>query len=303
MTVTRRSVLGGRAGLGAAPRGGSTSPPSPVPAPTAAPTAADTELAAIENRFGGRLGIAALDTATGTWISRRGDERFPLCSTGKAPTVAAVLHRSTTEPDLLDRVIHYEAAQIVAGNSPVTRRSAATGLTVGQLCEAALTVSDNTAENLLLALLDGPAAVTAFLRGLGDPVTRLDRIEPDLNTASPGDDRDTTTPTWIVRDLQALTLSDALPAPARDRLVSWMTTNTTGAEQIRAGVPTGWRVADKTGSGAQGESHDIGIVWPPGRPPLVLAVYTAPADPANTTGKATIAAATRTVLNTLLRPS
>lgn len=301
---TRRAVLGALALTPLALAGCSTATPAPTPAPAppGAGPSADAALAVIEDRFGGRLGVHAVDTATGATVSRRADERFLLCSTGKAPTVAAVLRRAETEPGLLERRIRWTPEQIAGGNSPFGRSRQASGATVAELCDAAVTVSDNTTQNLLLELLGGPAAMTGFVRGLGDTVTRFDRFEPALNVTAPGDERDTTTPAAIARDLQALALGSpvpALPERARGRLVELLAANTTGDAQIRAGVPRGWRVGDKTGSGAQGEANDIGVVWPPGRAPLVVAVYTAPTDPANTGGKAAIADATRAAVEAL----
>jgi beta-lactamase class A len=304
--INRRSVLlGGLAGLGAALVGcsGPVSPPSAPSAAAPGPSSAAGEtatrrLAGLEARFGGRLGVFALDTGSGATVGHRADERFLLCSTSKAFGVSAVLNLSLREPGLLERRITYTSAQVVS-YSPVTGLHVGAGMTVAELCAAALTVSDNTAHNLLLGVLGGPAALTGFVRGLGDPLTRFDRWEPRLNVTSTGDERDTGTPSWLVRDLRSVTLGTVLPPGERDRLVGWLTANTTGAQQIRAGVPAGWRVADKTGSGAQGESNDLAVVWPPGRAPLVIAVYTAPTDPANQTGKATIAAATAAAVSAL----
>ena len=120
-------------------------------------------------------------------------------------------------------------------------------MTLAELCAAALTRSDNTAGNLILAALGGPPAVTAFARSIGDPVTRLDRTETALNTALPGDPRDTTTPEAMADDLRALSLGDTLAAPSRDRLAAWMADCQTGGAKLRAGLPSGWRVGDKDG--------------------------------------------------------
>ncbi|CAN5259604.1 MAB family class A beta-lactamase [soil metagenome] len=239
---------------------------------------AGADFAALERRLNGRLGVYALDTGSGASIGYRADERFLLCSTMKALTVAAILHRSESDPALLDRVITYNQADIL-DYAPVTSLHVDDGMTVAALCDAAITVSDNTAANLLVALLGGPSEVTAFARSLGDNITRIDRIEPDLNVTSPGDQRDTSTPAQMVADLRALVLGDALATGPRDRFVGLLKANTTGDKSIRAGLPGDWVVGDKTGSGAQGESNDIAVVWPPHRAPLVIAVYTSPADP------------------------
>jgi beta-lactamase class A len=303
-TTTRRTLLGAAlAGLGAGLAGcGSAAPAAGPPSPTAAASAADPDLAALEQRFGGRLGVHALHTGTGAVVSHRGAERFLMASTAKLLVAAAVLDRAATDPALLDRRVRYGPA-VLLEHAPVTRKNVETGMTVGELCDAAVTVSDNTAANLLLELLGGPAAVTAFARGLGDATTRFDRVEPDLNTsAGAADERDTTTPAASVRSIRAVTLGDGLGPGGRDRLTGWLVANTTGNATIRAGVPAGWTVGDKTGTGARGERNDVGILLPPHRAPLVLAVYTAPADPGSTAGDATIAEATAIAVARLTAP-
>lgn len=301
-SLTRRSVL--TATLAAALTGcGSTATPAATPpAPPPPAPADDPDLAALEGRFGGRIGVHALDTGTGATVTHRGGERFLMASTAKLPLAAAVLDRAVTDPALLDRLVRYGPGALLE-YAPVTTANVATGMTVADLCDAALTVSDNTAANLLLDLLGGPAAVTAFVRGLGDPTSRFDRTEPDLNVSTgPRDERDTTTPAAIVATVRAVTLGDALPPAARDRLTTWLVANTTGDAAIRAGVSGGWVVGDKTGTGAQGERNDIGIVRPPDRAPLVLAVYTDPDVADATAGDATVAEATAIAVRRLLGP-
>ncbi|WP_063709568.1 class A beta-lactamase [Cupriavidus basilensis] len=239
---------------------------------TSGHAAAQDRLAALESAAGGRLGVAALNTASGAQLSHRANERFALCSTFKVLAVSAILRRSATEGGMLQRRIAYTKAELVA-YSPITEKHAGAGLTVAELCAAALQYSDNTAANLLMQLLGGPAAVTAFARAIGDDTFRLDRWETELNTAIPGDPRDTSTPAAMAASLQRLTLGDALGGAERERLVAWMRGNTTGATRIRAGVPADWLVADKTGSGDYGTANDIGVAWPPGKPPIVLAIY------------------------------
>ncbi len=264
-------------------------------------SAAQAELAALETKFGGRLGVFALDTGSGTTVGHRADERFLMCSTHKVLAAAAILRLRTQQPGLLEKVIHYDRSQLLE-YAPVTTQHVAEGMTISQLCDAALSVSDNTAANLLVDTLGGPQAVTAFVRTLGDQVTRLDRHEPELNIAAPGDERDTTTPSAIAADLRALVLGDGLDPAGRDLLTGWMVGSKTGAEQIRAGVPKTWRTGDKTGSGSQGESNDVAVVWPPARPPLVITVFTAPTNPKATNGKATIAEAAGIVAKALVPP-
>lgn len=148
----------------------------------------------IEVRCGGRLGVGILDTQSGRTAGYRGDERFPMCSTHKALSAAAVLAQVDRGKDRLDRRVHFSAGQVLP-YSPVTKAHAGNeGLTLAAICEAAVTLSDNTAANLMLDAIGGPAGFAAYLRGLGDVVTRLDRTEPTLNEALPGDPRDTTSP-------------------------------------------------------------------------------------------------------------
>nr|4C75_A Chain A, BETA-LACTAMASE [synthetic construct]4C75_B Chain B, BETA-LACTAMASE [synthetic construct]4C75_C Chain C, BETA-LACTAMASE [synthetic construct]4C75_D Chain D, BETA-LACTAMASE [synthetic construct] len=234
--------------------------------------ALNDEFAALEKQYGGRLGVYALDTGTGRTIAYRADERFPMCSTFKALAAAAVLAQVDAGKESLDRRITYTKDDLV-DYSPVTEKHVGTGMTLAELCEAAITYSDNTAANLLLDEIGGPKGLTAFLRSIGDDVTRLDRWEPELNEALPGDPRDTTTPAAMAATLRALLLGDALSPASRAQLTDWMRGNTTGDKLIRAGLPAGWRVGDKTGTGSYGTRNDIAIIWPPNRAPIVLAIY------------------------------
>jgi beta-lactamase class A len=238
-------------------------------APSATPLSPAARLAQLEVESGGRLGVAALNTADGRQLLHRADERFPFCSTFKMMLSAAVLAR---EPSLLRKRIQYDKSDLVP-HAPVTSKHLADGMTVAELCEATLQYSDNPAANLLMKQIGGPAAVTAYARSIGDTEFRLERWETELNSAIPGDARDTTTPAAMARSLHALVLGDALPAAHRKQLKEWMLGNTTGATRIRAGVPSGWPVADKTGAGDHGTVNDIAVVWPPGKAPIVLAVY------------------------------
>jgi beta-lactamase class A len=238
-------------------------------APTTAPVSRTGLLARLEKESGGRLGVAAFNTADGRQLLHRADERFPLCSTFKMMLAAAVLAR---DPSLLEKRIRYEKSDLVP-HSPVTGKHVAEGMTVEALCEATLQYSDNTAANLLMKQIGGPTAVTAYARSIGDSEFRLDRWEIELNSAIPGDLRDTTTPQAMAKSLQKLVMGEALPLHCRRQLKDWMIGNTTGATRIRAGVPAGWIVADKTGAGDYGTVNDIAVIWPPGRPPIVLALY------------------------------
>lgn len=229
--------------------------------------------AALERRHGGRLGVAILDTAGTGRIAHRGDERFPLCSTFKALAAALVLARIDAGRENLSHRVVYEREDLVT-YSPVTERHVGeAGLTMGEICEAAVTLSDNTAANLILERVGGPAGLTAYLRAIGDDVTRLDRRETALNEATPGDPRDTTTPLAMLETLRRLVLGDALSASARDQLTAWLVANRTGDKRLRAGVPGGWRVGDKTGSGAYATTNDVAVLWPPGRAPIVVTAY------------------------------
>jgi beta-lactamase class A len=227
------------------------------------------QLARLEADSGGRLGVAAINTADGRILAHRGDERFPLCSTFKAMLAAAILHH---EPSLLDKRIRYGKADLVT-YSPVTEQNLADCMTVGELCAAAVQYSDNAAANLLMKQLGGPAGVTAFARAIGDKAFRLDRWETELNTAIPGDLRDTTTPLAMMKSLQSVTLGPSLTVDKRKTMSDWLIGNTTGDARIRAGVPYDWQVGDKTGTGAYGSTHDVGIVWPTGKAPVVMALY------------------------------
>ena len=256
-------------------------------------------LSAIEAGCGGRLGIGILDTATGVVGGHRGDERFPICSTHKALSAAAVLHRVDRGEERLDRRIRFGAAEILP-YSPATKAHAdGDGMTLADICEAAVTLSDNTAANLMFAAVGGPAEVTAFLRATGDQVTRLDRTEPTLNEARPDDPRDTTTPFAIVATLQRLVLGDALRPASRSHLTDWLLAGRTGSTRLRAGVPAGWRVGEKTGTNDIGTANDIGILWPPERPPLVVAAFVTASTASLNVQDAAIAAVARLVVERL----
>jgi beta-lactamase class A len=234
--------------------------------------AAQARLAALETTSGGRLGVYALNTGDGSVIAHRGDERFPLCSTFKLVASAAILAQHMREPDLLSQRIKYTPVEVVT-YSPITEKHLEHGMTVAELCAAAIQYSDNTAGNMLIKILGGPSAVTAFARSIGDSEFRLDRWETELNSAIPGDARDTTTPAAMAATVQKLVLGNTLAAPQRDQLQAWLRGNTTGATRIRAGVPAGWIVGDKTGGGDYGANNDVAVLWPPGKPPIVLALY------------------------------
>lgn len=233
----------------------------------------EAQLAAIETRVAGRLGVSILDTHSGFAAGHRENERFPMCSTFKALAAAAVLARVDEQLDDLSRRIVFSREDLVPYSPETGKHTGGKGMTLSELCEAAVTLSDNTAGNLLLASIGGPAGLTAFARRLGDTVTRLDRNEPTLNEALPGDPRDTTSPAAMRATLQTLSLGNRLSPSSRDRWLAWLEANQTGGERIRAGLPKGWRVGDKTGTGERGTANDIAIVWPPGRGPIIVTAY------------------------------
>jgi beta-lactamase class A len=232
---------------------------------------------ALERRHGGRLGVAVLDTLGGRRINHRGEQRFAMCSTFKWLAAALVLQRVDRGEEQLGRRVVFERDDLVSYSPGTEHRTGAPGMTLAELSEAAITLSDNTAGNLLLASFGGPPALTAFARSLGDTATRLDRIEPELNEARPGDPRDTTTPAGMLTSMHAALVGDALTQASRERLVGWLLANTTGGARLRAGLPDDWRVGDKTGTSGTGVSNDVAIAWPPGRgdrePVLVAAYY------------------------------
>ena len=229
-------------------------------------------LAEIERTRGGRLGVCLLDVGAGRRIAYRAEERFAMCSTFKVLAAALVLTRVDRGVERLDRRIVYGKDKVVA-YSPETEKHVDEGMALGDICKAGLTLSDNTAANLMLESFGGPPAVTAFARSLGDEVTRLDRSETTLNEAAPGDPRDTTAPAAMAEDLRRILLGDALSPASRDQLTAWMLANRTGDKRLRAGLPGDWRVADKTGSGGHAATNDIALLWPPGRGPIVATVY------------------------------
>ncbi|WP_431311052.1 class A beta-lactamase [Methylobacterium nigriterrae] len=262
----------------------------PGPAGAAAPDDLARRFAAIEGRSGGRLGVAVLDLRTGAGAGYRPDERFPMCSTFKLLAAAAVLAQVDAGREALERRVAYGAADLVE-YSPVTKARLGEGaMPLADLCEAALTLSDNTAGNLLLAAIGGPAGLTDYARSLGDMWTRLDRVEPDLNEARPDDPRDTTTPAAMLADLRRLVLGDALAPASRERLAGWLSANRTGGSRLRARLPAGWRVGDKTGSGDRGTANDVGILWPPAGEPILVAAFLTGTDAPAEARSATLAA-------------
>jgi beta-lactamase class A len=253
----------------------------------------------IEAEIGGRLGVAVLDMRAATQFGHRADEPFPLCSTFKLLAAAAILARVDAGKECLDRRIRFEAGDVVV-YSPVTKdRIGGAGMSLEEICDAAMTASDNTAGNLLLASLDGPAGLTAYARSLGDTVTRLDRNEPDLNEALPGDPRDTTTPAAMVSNIRTLLFGNALSVGSKEQLTAWLVGNKTGDTRLRAGLPKHWQVGDKTGAGEQGTTNDVGVIWPPGRAPVIVSAYLTGTSAAPEQRNMTLAAVARSVASAL----
>lgn len=221
----------------------------------------------LERAYDVTLGVSATNLATGARLAHRADDRFAMLSVFKTFVAAAVLEQAD-ERRLRHRV-WYPPADIVV-NSPVTAEHVDTGITIAELCDAALRYSDNTAGNLLLREVGGPRGLTAYARSIGDRVTRLDRWEPELNSALPGDERDTSTPAAVARSYASLLTGRALQPADRRRLTDWMLANTTSAARFRAGLPQGWTLADKTGAGDYGTNNDAGVAWNPAGEPIVI---------------------------------
>ena len=251
-------------------------------------------LQVLEEQSRGRLGVHIVDTADGATYGYRADERFLTLSSFKMLASALVLHRVDRGLESLDRRIPITPADIITW-SPVTEKHVGeAGMTMAELCAATITTSDNAAANLIMASYGGPAALTAYLRSLGDNVTRIDRWEPELNVKHPDQPMDTTTPRAMAGTLQRLVLGDALSPASRQLLTTWLVGNTTGGKRLRAGLPADWRVGEKTGT-FQTDANDSGVVWPPARPPLVVSAYLAD-SPADSAGKeATLAEVGRLV--------
>lgn len=226
----------------------------------------------LEKKHGGRLGVALVDTAEHSILSHRGHERFALCSTFKVLAAAFTLSRVVSGREKLSRKIVFQKDDLVE-YSPETGKHAGKGMSIADLCKAAVEWSDNTAGNLLLDSFGGPAALTRYLRSLGDEVTRLDRQEPDLNDVPQGELRDTTTPLAMARTLEKILTGESLQPASRRQMTEWMKDCKTGNQRLRAGLPTAWIVGDKTGTGPRNETNDVAIIYPPGRKPLIATVY------------------------------
>jgi beta-lactamase class A len=292
--VVSMALLAGCAGSSSTSPRAATSPATSSPAATAArpsATSTDAAFARLESRFHANLGIYVLDTGTGQTVSFQANKRFAYCSTFKALATGVLLMRDAP----LNRVITYTKSDLVE-YSPITSQHLATGMTLESVMEAALEYSDNTAANLLLEQLGGPHELQEALRGIGDKTTNSDRNEPSLNDATPGDTRDTSTAAALGGDLREFVLGNLLSAGDRALLTGWLVHNTTGGPYIRAGVPAGWKVGDKTGNGYWGVRNDIAIAWPPQGAPFVISVLSSRGSLNADSEDALIADATRTAL-------
>ncbi|MGE6597493.1 class A beta-lactamase BlaIII [Bacillus proteolyticus] len=252
--------------------------------------------AKLEKEYDAKLGIYALDTGTNQTVAYHSDDRFAFASTSKSLAVGALLRKNSLEA--LDQRITYTHEDL-SNYNPITEKHVDTGMTLKELADASVRYSDSTAHNLILKQLGGPSEFEKILREMGDTVTTSERFEPELNEVHPGETHDTSTPEAIAKTLQSFTLGTALPIEKRELLVDWMKRNTTGDKLIRAGVPKGWEVADKTGAGSYGTRNDIAIIWPPNKKPIVLAILSNHDKEDAKYDDKLIADATKVVLNTL----
>jgi len=230
----------------------------------------------IRERIGGRLGVDVLDSQSGRRFGIDEGSRYAMASTFKLPLAAALLWQVDRGAFGPERAVAIDRRDLLPHSPAVEAKLAAgaTAMTVRELCAAIITQSDNAAANVLLTAIGGPPALTRFFRdSVGDKVTRFDRLEPELNSNAPGDPRDTTTPRAMVDSLLRLFTQDVLSLPARALLIEWMTASRTGLDRVRAGIPRGWQVGDKTGTGANNAVNDLVVAYPPGRRPIFVAVY------------------------------
>ena len=264
------------------------------------PSAIQKKLADLEVASGGRIGLSVINTGDNMHLQYRDEERFPMCSTSKVMAVSAILNQSKKDSQLLQYKIAYTKKDVESsGYAPITKKNVIEGMVISGLCKAAITKSDNTAMNLLIKKLGGPEAVTSFAHSIGDNKFRLDRYEPELNSAIPGDLRDTTTPKAMTESLNKLVFGDALELTQQDQLLAWLKGNTTGSARIRAGVPNGWLVGDKTGTGSYGTTNDIGIIWPPQGSPIIVSIYFTQNKKDASPRDDVIASVTRIMINSL----
>lgn len=234
--------------------------------------AIQNKLMQLENGFDGKIGVYAVNTENNQVVAYRADELFPVQSTFKVIAVAALLNKSKKDKNLLQQKIIYSSQELV-GWVPITKLHVNEGMTLAALSAATISYSDNTAVNLIIKQIGGPQAVTDFAHSIGNKTFNVVHYEANLNS-DPKDTRDTSTPKDMAISLEKIVLGNVLTPTDKQLLLSWLKNNTTGNQRIRAGVPMGWIVADKTGSGSYGIANDIAVVWSPACKPIVLAIYT-----------------------------
>lgn len=272
MLVTRRNVLlGGLAVMAAGAAAGCVDEAAQADPTVGSDAPVDERIRELEARHNAFVGLYATNLDSNRTVAHRADEPFAMCSTFKTYAAARVLQLSATDGLSLDQQVFVDPAGILP-NSPITGPRAGGEMALAELCQAALQRSDNLAANLLLTTIGGPPAITAFARSIGDNRTRLDRWEIELNSAIPGDPRDTSTPQALGGGYRNLLAGDALPAPQRSQLDEWMRANQTSS--MRAGLPAGWLTADKTGGGDYGTTNDVGIAYGPDGARVLLAIMT-----------------------------
>ncbi|MCM3380796.1 BCL family class A beta-lactamase [Shouchella rhizosphaerae] len=270
---------------------GNEQPVSNEPEPEESVETGEAVFKALEEEYAARLGVFALDTGTGQTVSYRSDERFTYASAHKPLAVAVLLQQKSIEE--LEQLITYSADDLVNYN-PITENHVETGMTLRELSDASIRYSDNTAANFIFDEIGGPEGFKEGLRAIGDTV-----IEPELNHVEPGEIQDTSTPEALAKSLQEFALGEALPADKQELLIDWLIGNTTGDALIRAGVPEGWEVGDKTGAGSYGTRNDIAILWPPEKEPIILAVLSSKDEKDAEYDDELIAKATEEVINLL----
>jgi len=248
-----------------------------------------------------RLGVMILDRDTGRSFERHADQLFPITSTFKAFAVAALLANVDAGSDQLDRRVRFSQEALVA-YSPITEtRVGDAGMSLEEICDAACTMSDNTAGNLLLQAIGGPSGFTSFMRGIGDSVTRLDRVETALNEGTPGDTRDTTSPRAAATSLEKLLMGHVLSDASRDKLQQWMIANKVAGPLLRSRIPADWKIADRSGAGGNGSRSIIALMWPPLRKPVVAAIYMTETQASMGDRNAAIAELGSAIVTTLMR--
>ena len=256
----------------------------------------EDEFTQLESKFNARLGVYAIDTENEKSISYRGDERFAFASTYKALAAGTMLKQKSVNE--LDEIVTYSKDDLVT-YSPITEKHVDTGMSLKDIADAAIRYSDNTAGNLLFNEIGGPEGFEKTLREIGDTITLSERTEPDLNLTVPGNSRDTSTPKALASSLQAFIVGDKLSSENRELLTEWLVGSTTGDTLIRAGVPEGWIVGDKSGAASYGTRNDIAVVWPPDRSPIFIAILSDRTTEDATYDDALITEAAKIIINQL----